>query len=212
MFSINEVVFGVASVDTLWSLKSFEFFRKCADAEPAKPGEEDPSAKDVMARTCRHLLRHRRYAASVTVSLLSAFSPEQRGFRTLQTPPLNAFSLHRSFYPVFPSPPPSKMLDALNLDITHYDLVKMGSSGPDIVIAPSIQKHFTRVSLPHADTRVSCCDPLAACGEVRRTERLGNQRRANKSARCRSSTRQSSSIRRSCPNRLRPLRPAPLRA
>jgi DNA polymerase alpha subunit B len=37
------------------------------------------------------------------------------------------------------------MLDALNLDITHYDLVKMGSSGPDIVIAPSIQKHFTRV-------------------------------------------------------------------
>ncbi|GJN89906.1 hypothetical protein Rhopal_002895-T1 [Rhodotorula paludigena] len=109
MFSINEVVFGVASVDTLWSLKSSEFFRKCADAEPAKPGEEDPSAKDVMARTCRHLLRH------------------------------------RSFYPVFPSPPPSKMLDALNLDITHYDLVKMGSSGPDIVIAPSIQKHFTRI-------------------------------------------------------------------
>lgn len=51
----------------------------------------------------------------------------------------------RSFYPVFPSPPPSKMLDALNLDMTHYDLVKMGSEGPDIVITPSIQKHFTRV-------------------------------------------------------------------
>ncbi|TNY19944.1 DNA polymerase alpha/epsilon subunit B-domain-containing protein [Rhodotorula diobovata] len=110
MFSINEVVFGVTSVDVLWSLKSQEFFRRCADAEPAEPGTEpDPLAKDVMARTCRHLLRQ------------------------------------RSFYPVFPSPPPSKMLDALNLDVTHYDLVKMGSSGPDIVIAPSIQKHFTRI-------------------------------------------------------------------
>lgn len=52
-----------------------------------------------------------------------------------------------SFYPIFPSPPPSKMLDPLNLDITHYDLVKMGSDGPDIVITPSIQKHFTRVSV-----------------------------------------------------------------
>lgn len=39
------------------------------------------------------------------------------------------------------------MLDPLNLDITHYDLVKMGSDGPDIVITPSIQKHFTRVSV-----------------------------------------------------------------
>ncbi|GAA6050009.1 hypothetical protein JCM3770_001911 [Rhodotorula araucariae] len=109
VFSINEVKFGIASVDALWSLKSQEFFRKCPDAEPAEAGTEDPLAKDVMARTCRHLLRH------------------------------------RSFYPVFPSPPPSKMLDALNLDMTHYDLVKMGHSGPDIIIAPSIQKHFTRI-------------------------------------------------------------------
>ncbi|GAA5891975.1 hypothetical protein JCM5296_004649 [Sporobolomyces johnsonii] len=109
MFSINEVVFGVTSVDVLWSLKSQEFFRKCPDAEPATAGSDDPLAKDVMARTCRHLLRQ------------------------------------RSFYPVFPSPPSTKMLDALNLDITHYDLVKMGSSGPDIVIAPSVQKHFSRI-------------------------------------------------------------------
>ncbi|GAA5861838.1 hypothetical protein JCM8547_008571 [Rhodosporidiobolus lusitaniae] len=110
-FSINEVVFGIASVDVLWALKSQEFFRKCADAEPLKEGEvEDPGAKDVMARVGRGLLRQ------------------------------------RSFYPLFPSPPPSKMLDPLNLDITHYDLVRMGKEGgPDIVIAPSIQKHFTRV-------------------------------------------------------------------
>ncbi|BGP47016.1 DNA-directed DNA polymerase alpha subunit pol12 [Rhodotorula kratochvilovae] len=109
VFSINEVKFGIASVDVLWSIKSQEFFRKCPDAEPAEAGAEDPLAKDVMARTCRHLLRH------------------------------------RSFYPVFPSPPPSKMIDALNLDMTHYDLVKMGQEGPDIIIAPSIQKHFTRI-------------------------------------------------------------------
>lgn len=65
MFSINEVVFGVTSVDVLWSLKSQEFFRRCTDAEPAEPGTEpDPLAKDVMARTCRHLLRQRRCASS----------------------------------------------------------------------------------------------------------------------------------------------------
>ncbi|BGP54723.1 hypothetical protein JCM8202_003228 [Rhodotorula sphaerocarpa] len=109
MFSINEIAFGVTSADVLWSLKSQEYFRKAPDVEPPEPGTEDPLAKDVMARTCRQLLRH------------------------------------RSFYPVFPSPPPSKMLDALNLDMTHYDLVKMGSEGPDIVITPSIQKHFTRI-------------------------------------------------------------------
>ncbi|GAA5988797.1 hypothetical protein JCM11641_004856 [Rhodosporidiobolus odoratus] len=110
-FSINEIVFGVGSVDALWALKSQEFFRKCADAEAASAGEEpDSQAKDVMARVGRHLLRQ------------------------------------RSFYPVFPSPPPSKMLDQLNLDITHYDLVKMGKEGgPDIVITPSVQKHFTRI-------------------------------------------------------------------
>ncbi|GAA5962523.1 hypothetical protein JCM3765_003717 [Sporobolomyces pararoseus] len=49
----------------------------------------------------------------------------------------------RSFYPIFPSPPATKRLDALNLDITHYDLVKM-STGPDILIAPSMQKAFSR--------------------------------------------------------------------
>jgi hypothetical protein len=60
-FSINEVAFGVASVDVLWALKSQEFFRKCGDAEPLKEGEkEDPGAKDVMARVGRHLLRQRR--------------------------------------------------------------------------------------------------------------------------------------------------------
>jgi len=51
-----------------------------------------------------------------------------------------------SFYPIFPSPPGTKRLDPLNLDMTHFDLVKM-QTGPDIIIAPSVQKAFTRVSL-----------------------------------------------------------------
>lgn len=85
-------------------------------------------------------------AAEVSLARLIASGKLQRlpcGFG--QTTQTHKHLFLRSFYPVFPSPPPSKMLDALNLDITHYDLVKMGSSGPDIVIAPSIQKHFTRV-------------------------------------------------------------------
>lgn len=60
MFSINEIAFGVTSADVLWSLKSQEYFRKAPDVEPPEPGTEDPLAKDVMARTCRQLLRHRR--------------------------------------------------------------------------------------------------------------------------------------------------------
>lgn len=60
IFSINEIAFGVTSADVLWSLKSQEYFRKAPDVEPPEPGTEDPLAKDVMARTCRQLLRHRR--------------------------------------------------------------------------------------------------------------------------------------------------------
>lgn len=142
MFSINEVVFGVTSVDVLWSVKSQEYFRKAPDVEPPEPGTEDPLAKDVMARTCRQLLRHRRCATSSSRrSQVQSSKPSDPRPKPL-----------RSFYPVFPSPPPSKMLDQLNLDVTHYDLVKMGSDGPDIVITPSIQKHFTRVS---STTRLS---------------------------------------------------------
>ncbi|GAA6004840.1 hypothetical protein JCM11491_002251 [Sporobolomyces phaffii] len=107
-FDINEVSFGLTSVDVFWSLKTQEFFKRCPDAEPAPEGTAiDPVAKDINQRTGRHLLRQ------------------------------------RSFYPIFPSPPPTKRLDGLNLDITHYDLVKM-TAGPDILIAPSMQKAFSR--------------------------------------------------------------------
>ncbi|GAA5892906.1 DNA-directed DNA polymerase alpha subunit POL12 [Sporobolomyces salmoneus] len=107
-FDINEVSFGLTSVDVFWSLKTQEFFKRCPDAEPAPEGTAiDPLAKDINQRAGRHLLRQ------------------------------------RSFYPIFPSPPAAKRLDGLNLDITHYDLVKM-TAGPDILIAPSMQRAFSR--------------------------------------------------------------------
>ena len=42
---------------------------------------------------------------------------------------------------------PGKGIDPINLDITHNDLVKMGSSGADIVILPSRLKHFAKVPI-----------------------------------------------------------------
>ncbi|GAA5833404.1 hypothetical protein JCM5353_008438 [Sporobolomyces roseus] len=107
-FAINEVAFGISSVDVLWSLKMQEFYKRCPDGDPVPENyTPDPQAKDIITRACRHLLRQ------------------------------------RSFYPIFPSPPGTKRLDPLNLDITHFDLVKM-QTGPDIIIAPSVQKAFTR--------------------------------------------------------------------
>lgn len=39
------------------------------------------------------------------------------------------------------------MIKPLNLDMTHVNLLKMATAGADIVIVPSMLKHFTRVSL-----------------------------------------------------------------
>lgn len=52
-----------------------------------------------------------------------------------------------SYYPIFPAPLPSKSINSLNLDITHNDLIRM-SKGPDVMILPSILKHFAKVSKP----------------------------------------------------------------
>ncbi|SCZ98672.1 BZ3500_MvSof-1268-A1-R1_Chr7-1g09237 [Microbotryum saponariae] len=113
-FSINEVVFAITSVDVLFALRHQEFFKKCGEVKEEGEGmdmdvEEDPAAKDVMARTCRHLLRQ------------------------------------RSFYPIFPAPIGARNLPSLNLDVTHQELIKMDAAGADVVIAPSMLKHFTRI-------------------------------------------------------------------
>ncbi|KDE09100.1 hypothetical protein MVLG_00816 [Microbotryum lychnidis-dioicae p1A1 Lamole] len=113
-FSISEVVFAITSVDVLFALRHQEFFKKCGEVKEEGEGmdmdvEEDPAAKDVMARTCRHLLRQ------------------------------------RSFYPIFPAPIGARNLPSLNLDVTHQELIKMDAAGADVVIVPSMLKHFTRI-------------------------------------------------------------------
>ena len=61
-FSINEVVFGITSVDTLFSLRNQEYFCPAGEAvaDEQASAEDVAASKDVMARTCRHLLRQRR--------------------------------------------------------------------------------------------------------------------------------------------------------
>ena len=67
-FSVNEIVFAVTSVDTLFSLKSQEYFKKAKDPT-SLTASSDPDlsmdtgstlSKDTMARVCRHVLRQRR--------------------------------------------------------------------------------------------------------------------------------------------------------
>lgn len=51
----------------------------------------------------------------------------------------------RSFYPIFP--PPESLADEVNLDVTHYGLLKMDGPAPDVLILPSKLKHFLKVNL-----------------------------------------------------------------
>jgi len=50
----------------------------------------------------------------------------------------------RSFYPIFPPPEPHAV--EVNLDVTHYPLLRMEGPAPDILILPSRLKHFSKVS------------------------------------------------------------------
>lgn len=113
------------------TIRNQEFFKKCPDA--ANIGDTSPedlmAAKDVMARTCQHLLRQKRYVCPDLEARLSADA-----------------SSRPSFYPVFPAPLPTRATPSVNLDITHTELIKMGTNGADVLILPSILKHFVRVS------------------------------------------------------------------
>jgi DNA polymerase alpha subunit B len=50
----------------------------------------------------------------------------------------------RSFYPIFP--PTEMYASEVNLDVTHYPLVRLQEAAPDILILPSKLKHFSKVS------------------------------------------------------------------
>ncbi|WWC66502.1 uncharacterized protein I206_100404 [Kwoniella pini CBS 10737] len=49
----------------------------------------------------------------------------------------------RSFYPIFP--PPEGSVAEVNLDVTHYPLLRMDGPAPDILILPSKLKHFSKI-------------------------------------------------------------------
>lgn len=51
----------------------------------------------------------------------------------------------KSFYPIFPAPLPSKVIDPPLLDITHNELVRMEATGADVLIVPSMIKSFAKL-------------------------------------------------------------------
>ena len=62
---MNEVVFSVTSLDVLFHLRNQEFFRPCGEIlHEGEMMDESVMAKDIMSRTCRHLLRQRRCVLS----------------------------------------------------------------------------------------------------------------------------------------------------
>ena len=128
-FSVNEVAFAVTSVDVLFHLQSQQFFKPTVDPVDLTSSDVDvdPNAKDALSRGCRHILRQR---SSVT-----------RPFVCVELMEIDRF------YPLFPAPH-GNGIDPLNLDVTHNDLIKLSDDGPDIVILPSILKHFAKVRLP----------------------------------------------------------------
>ncbi|KAG6868628.1 hypothetical protein C0993_000218 [Termitomyces sp. T159_Od127] len=59
-FSINDITFGVTSVDVVYHLKKEELSIKGTEVDPIPPVSPDDTRTDVMANTCRHLLHQRR--------------------------------------------------------------------------------------------------------------------------------------------------------
>lgn len=49
----------------------------------------------------------------------------------------------RNFYPLFPAP--EAVSPDVNLDVTHWRMLQMGDTAPDVLILPSKLKHFSKV-------------------------------------------------------------------
>ncbi|EPT05190.1 hypothetical protein FOMPIDRAFT_1057497 [Fomitopsis schrenkii] len=58
-FTLNDVTFGVTSVDVLFHLRKEEFFKRTQEIEPVTSPSGDSSVGDTMVNTCRHLLQQR---------------------------------------------------------------------------------------------------------------------------------------------------------
>lgn len=126
-FTINEITFAATSVDSLFHLRKEEYFKRGVEVE-SLPITPDDLPNDVMANLCRHLLLQRRYAKhSIFYLMLTTCD---------------------SFYPVFP--PPLDLASEVNLDMSHFDAVRMVDDGdldyaPDVLIIPSRLKQFSKV-------------------------------------------------------------------
>jgi hypothetical protein len=59
IFSINEVVFAVTSVDTLMPIRATEYVRDAKRIAEAEEMDMDEAPKDAISRVCRHVLRQR---------------------------------------------------------------------------------------------------------------------------------------------------------
>jgi DNA polymerase alpha subunit B len=59
IFSINEVVFAVTSVDALMPIKAAEYVRDAKRAAEESEMELDDVPRDAISRVCRHVLRQR---------------------------------------------------------------------------------------------------------------------------------------------------------
>ncbi|KNZ81283.1 DNA polymerase alpha subunit B [Termitomyces sp. J132] len=60
-FSINDITFGVTSVDVVYHLKKEELSIKGAEVDPIPSASPDDTGTDVMANTCRHILQQRSF-------------------------------------------------------------------------------------------------------------------------------------------------------
>jgi len=86
-FKINDVTFGVSSVDVLFHLRREEFTRTGREEDPMPMPHGDDIGTDAMANLCRHLIQQRRY----DFPSLGSYPTNQYGFITAST----RYSLHR---------------------------------------------------------------------------------------------------------------------
>ncbi|KAF9454852.1 alpha DNA polymerase [Macrolepiota fuliginosa MF-IS2] len=60
-FKINDILFGVCSVDVLFHLRREELVKAGREVDPVMPVHEDDVGTDAMAALCRHLLQQRSF-------------------------------------------------------------------------------------------------------------------------------------------------------
>ncbi|OBZ68666.1 DNA polymerase alpha subunit B [Grifola frondosa] len=114
-FSLNDISFGVSSIDVLFHLRKEEFFKRAQEWR----------------------LDGEFVSASVATKKVG----------TLFSPSYIRNDGRVSFYPIFPVP--LELSHEVNLDVTHWDGLKLcndlADGAPDVLISPSRLKQFSKV-------------------------------------------------------------------